>query len=77
MSEFPAVTEADLFRARNDPAFRQKLLQQSLDVLLGRLQKERQLLSSATAKPTQMREGVALAVRLAELIQTSEPGRQR
>jgi hypothetical protein len=77
MSEFPAVTEADLFRARNDPAFRQKLLQQSLDVLLGRLQKERQLLSSATAKSTQMREGVALAVRLAELIQTSEPGRQR
>ena len=41
------------------------------------LQKERQLLSSATAKPGQMREGVALAVRLAELIQMSEPGRER
>lgn len=77
MSEFPAVTEADLSRARADPAFRQKLLQQSLDVLLGRLQKERQLLSSTTAKSGQMREGVALAVRLAELIQTSEPERPR
>jgi hypothetical protein len=77
MSEFPAVTEADLSRARTDPAFRQKLLQQSLDVLLGRLQKERQLLSSATAKSGQMREGVDLAVRLAELIQMSEPERQR
>jgi hypothetical protein len=77
MSEFPAVTDADLSRARTDPAFRQRLLQQSLDVLLGRLQKERQMLSSATAEPGQMREGVALAVRLAELIQTSEPERQR
>jgi hypothetical protein len=77
MSEFAPVTEADLSRARTDPAFRQKLLQQSLDVLLGRLQKERQLLSSATTKSGQMREGVALAVRLAELIQTSEPERQR
>ena len=77
MSEFPAVTDADLSRARTDPAFRQRLLQQSLDVLLGRLQRERQMLSSATAEPGQMREGVALAVRLAELIQTSEPERQR
>ena len=77
MSEFPAVTDADLSRARTHPAFRQRLLQQSLDVLLGRLQKERQMLSSATAEPGQMREGVALAVRLAELIQTSEPERQR
>jgi hypothetical protein len=60
-------------RARTDPAFRQKLLQQSLDALLGRLQKERQMPSSVAAKPGQMREGVTLAVRLAELIQTSEP----
>ena len=55
------------------PGFRQKLLQQSLDALLGRLQKERQMPSSVAAKPGQMREGVTLAVRLAELIQTSEP----
>ena len=73
MSSFPPLTEADLSRARIDPAFRQKLLQQSLDTLLGRLQKERQMPSSVAAKPGQMREGVTLAVRLAELIQTSEP----
>jgi hypothetical protein len=76
MSSFSPVTDADLLRARADPAFRQKLLQQSLDALLGRLQKERQTLGS-TAEPGQMREGVALAVQLAELIQTSEPTPQR
>ena len=72
MSPFPPVTEADLSRARTDPAFRQRLLQQSLDALLGRLQKERQAAQfRPAAKPGQMREGVALAVRLAELIQTA------
>jgi hypothetical protein len=73
MSPFSHVTDADLSRARTDPAFRQKLLQQSLDALLGRLQKERQMPNSDAARPGQMREGVTLAVRLAELIQTSEP----
>jgi len=73
MSSFPPVTDADLSRARTDPAFRQKLLEQSLDALLDRLQKERQMPSSAAAKPGQMREGVTLAVRLAELIQTTLP----
>jgi hypothetical protein len=77
MSSFPPVTDADLSRARTDPAFRQKLLQQSLDALLDRLQKERQMPSSAAAKPGQMREGVTLAVRLAELIQTALPSADR
>jgi hypothetical protein len=77
MSSFPPVTEADLSRARTDPAFRQRLLQQSLHALLGRLQKERQMPTAAAAKPSQMREGVTLAVRLAELIQTAESARQR
>ena len=77
MSSFPPVTDADLSRARTDPAFRQKLLQQSLDALLDRLQKERQMPSSAAAKPGQMREGMTLAVRLAELIQTAQPSPER
>ena len=77
MSSFPPVTEADLSRARTDPAFRQRFLQQSLDALLGRLQKERQMPTTTAAKPSQMREGVTLAVRLAELIQTAEAARQR
>ena len=78
MSPFSPVSEAELSRARNDPAFRQRLLQQSLDALLGKLQKERQAPGSANASDGQMREGVTLAVRLAELIQAAaDPVRER
>jgi hypothetical protein len=71
MNPFSPVTAAELARARRDPAFRQKLLTDNLEVLLGRLQKQRQTPSSTLATATQMREGVTLAVRLAESIQTS------
>jgi len=64
------VSDADLERARRDPGFRRRLLQQSLDMLLGKLQRQRQGPRTAAATPAQMREGVILAVRLAELIQT-------
>jgi hypothetical protein len=78
MSQFSPVTEAELSRARKDPAFRQRLLQRSLDILLGKLQQERQASHSASASDGQMREGVTLAVRLAELIQAAaDPLRQR
>lgn len=73
MSRISTVTEADLDRARQDPAFRHKLLQQSLDLLLSRLQKQRQSPRSGAATAGQMREGVTLAVRLAELIQSGDP----
>jgi hypothetical protein len=73
MSFFSPLTEAVLSRARADPAFRQKLLQQSLDMLLDRMQRERQIPPSVTAKHAQMREGVTLALRLAELIRTAAP----
>ena len=71
MNPFSPITEAELSRARLDPAFRQRLLQQSLDALLGRLQKARQAAPLASANDRQIREGVALAVRLAELIQAA------
>ncbi len=71
MHAFSPVTEAELARAREDPAFRQKLLTQNLEVLLGRLQKQRQVPSSGAGSAKQMREGVTLAVRLAELIQAA------
>ncbi len=71
MTLFSPITEAELARARNDPAYRQRLLQQSLDALLGRLQRERQAFPSAATGDRQIREGVALAVRLAELIQAA------
>ena len=71
MNPFSPITEAELSRARHDPAFRQRLLQQNLDALLGKLQKARQAAPSASANDRQIREGVALAVRLAELIQAA------
>jgi len=76
-NRFSPVTEADLHRAREDPAFRHRLLQQNLDILLRKLQTQRQNARSDTANASQMREGVTLAVRLAELIQTgvSRPSR--
>jgi hypothetical protein len=77
MNSFSPVTEADLARARENPAFRQRLLQQNLEMLLGRLQKNRLTQSSGGATAIQMREGVTLAVRLAELIQTlTDPARK-
>ena len=69
MNPFSPITEAELTRAREDPAFRYKLLTQNLEVLLAKLQRQRQAPRSATATDAQMREGVTLAVRLAELIQ--------
>jgi hypothetical protein len=36
MSPFSQVTEPELVRGRNDPDFRQRLLQQSLDTLLSK-----------------------------------------
>ncbi len=71
MDPFAPITEAELAQAREDPAFRRRLLTRSLEILLGRLQKQRQAPRNATATASQMREGVTLAVRLAELIQTT------
>jgi hypothetical protein len=76
MSPFSPVTEHELARARQDPAFRQRLLQQNLEILLGKLQRQRQSPGSGVASSKQMREGVTLAVKLAELIQTISPARR-
>jgi hypothetical protein len=70
MSTFPQITESELARARTDAAFRQKLLTQSLEVLLARMQKLRA--SALAGGEGQIREGVELAVRLAELIQEAD-----
>jgi hypothetical protein len=68
MGTFPGVSDDDLARARSDPAFRQKLLTGSLETLLAQIQKLRKSGPSAPSD-AQLREGVELAVRLAELIQ--------
>ena len=74
MSRFSPVTDSDLTRARTDPAFRQRLLEQNLEVLLTGIKR----LRGGAAPPNgagakQLREGVELAVRLAELIQLGDP----
>ncbi len=74
MAQFTPVTDADLARSRSDPAFRQKLLEQSLEVLLAGLQTMRNAAASRKgSNPVLMREAVEAAVKLAELIQT--PGK--
>ena len=68
MREATLVSDDDLLRARLDPAFRHKIVAESLDLLLSELNK----LRSASADPKtarQIREGVDLAVKLAELLQ--------
>jgi len=62
------VTDADLARAREDPAFRHRLVADSLDLLLTEIKRLRA--AGADAKRArQIREGVDLAVKLAELLQ--------
>jgi hypothetical protein len=63
------VTEDDLARARSDPQFRQQLMAENLDRLLEALNKMR---NSSDVKPEavrQIREGVDLAVKLADRLQ--------
>jgi hypothetical protein len=71
MAAYSPVTNADLDRARSDPAFRQKMLTQNLEVLLTRMQKMRSSAANVAGGAKQLREGVQLAVRLAELIQNT------
>ena len=79
MTDLGAVTDADLARARQDPAFRHRLLADHLDLLLNELNKLRNSAPDAT-RARQIREGVDLAVRLANLLQkiaVESPGAQR
>jgi hypothetical protein len=62
------VTDADLARARLDPAFHHQLLAENLDLLLRELNKLRTL-GVNDIRARQIREGVDLAVRLADLLQ--------
>ncbi len=63
------VTEDDLARARTDPGFRQQLMADNLERLLEALNDMRR---SSDIKPDaarQIREGVDLAVKLADRLQ--------
>jgi len=73
---FTPVTEAELARARKDPAFRRRLLAHSLELLLDALKSLREKTPSG-ASPELVREGVRMAVRLAELIQNASGGSRK
>jgi hypothetical protein len=68
MTEPAAVTDAMLARARQDPIFWQQLVADHLQRLLSELNRLRSAAPDA-AHADQIREGVDLAVRLAELLQ--------
>jgi hypothetical protein len=67
------VTEDDIARARTDPEFRQQLMALSLERLLEALNKMRETEDSSTGAASQIREGVALAVKLADKLQQNAP----
>jgi predicted trehalose synthase len=63
------VTEDDLTRARTDPAFRQQLMADSLERLLEALNEMRKASEIPPDAARQIREGVDLAVQLADRLQ--------
>ena len=67
MREF--VTEQDLERARGDAAFRQQLMANSLERLLEALKQMRKAEDPSPQAARQLREGVDLAVKLADRLQ--------
>ena len=73
MPEF--ATEQDLARARSDAAFRQQLLQDNLEWLLDALKKMRRADDPSPESARQMREGVDLAVELADRLQQTAQDR--
>jgi hypothetical protein len=75
MRESSLITDSDLARARRDTGFRQQLLTDSLELLLGELGKlQRAANNTNNARADQVREGVELAVKLAELLRRATPG---
>jgi hypothetical protein len=69
VSNFVLVTEAELTRARREPAFRHQLLATNLERLLKALHQLRNCpMPSQSTQAGQIREGARLAVRLAEML---------
>ena len=63
------VTEDDILRARSDPEFRQQMMAENLDRLLEALNKMRRAGDAKPEAARQIREGVDLAVKLADILQ--------
>jgi hypothetical protein len=67
MSEL--VTEDDIRPARSDPEFRQQMIAENLDQLLEALKRMRRAANPKPDAARQIREGVDLAVKLADILQ--------
>ncbi len=76
MHDSSLITDSDLARAREDPDFRQQLVTESLERLLGELSKL-QRTAHGVAQADQVREGAELAVKLADLLRRIAPGAPR
>ena len=63
------VTDDDIARARTDLVFRQQLLAENLERLLAMLNTMRKNDTNGPESARQIREGVALAVKLADKLQ--------
>jgi hypothetical protein len=74
MRPIALVTDEDLARSRVDPAFRHRLVAENLELLLNELKRLRNGKTDAH-RAKQIREGVDLAVRLAEILQQIEQAR--
>jgi len=73
MRAIALVTDDDLARSRVDPEFRHRLVADNLELLLGQLNRLRNR-KPDTQSVKQIREGVDLAVQLAEILQRIEQG---
>jgi hypothetical protein len=77
MTAFAPVTDTDLAQARDDRAFRRKLLAENLEILLDALNALRKAVRSSDAEQArQIREGVELAMQLSDRLHRlgGEPG---
>jgi hypothetical protein len=73
MRAIALVTDDDLARSRVDPEFRHRLVADNLELLLSQLNRLRNGKADAQSAK-QIREGVDLAVQLAEILQRIEQG---
>ena len=71
MRDIALVTDGDLARARVDPGFRHRLVVDNLELLLSELNRLRSRKAGAIGDK-HLREGVDLAVRLADLLHRIE-----
>jgi hypothetical protein len=71
MRAIALVTDDDLARSRVDPEFRHRLVADNLELLLSQLNRLRNRKEDAQSTK-QIREGVDLAVQLAEILQRIE-----